>query len=57
MQRVASSTRGSGNAFVGQASRDIAEIVKEQAPVLANRAVSGAKERIATDPIAAMKRL
>jgi predicted nucleotide-binding protein (sugar kinase/HSP70/actin superfamily) len=32
--------------FVGQASSEIAEIVKEQAPVLASRAVSGAKERL-----------
>src|SRR6185503_19241660 len=33
--------------LVGQASSEIAEIVKEQAPVLANRAVMGAKERLA----------
>jgi hypothetical protein len=32
--------------FVGQASSEIAEIVKEQAPVLASRAVNGAKERL-----------
>jgi predicted nucleotide-binding protein (sugar kinase/HSP70/actin superfamily) len=33
--------------LIGQASSELAEIVKEQAPVLANRAVSGAKGRLA----------
>ena len=33
--------------LVGRASSELAEIAKEQAPVLASRAVTGAKERLA----------